>query len=113
MFDVGSGELLLILVLALVVLGPERLPEVARTLGKWTGRAKAMFNNLRYELEQEAYNRELKEKFDQQMRDMGLDPETLKDPGKTPRELFRDSMKDDEISLPEPTDQTSDHDPKQ
>lgn len=91
MFDVGGGEILLVLVLALVVLGPERLPEVARTVGRWTGRAKAMFNNLRYELEREAYNKDLQEKFDAQMRQMGIDPESLKKPGGTPTRLRDDS----------------------
>ncbi len=91
MFDVGGGELLIVLVIALLVLGPERLPEAARTVGKWTGRAKAIFNNLRYELEQEAYNRDLQEKFNKQMREMGIDPDTLNEPGKTPAELVDNS----------------------
>jgi Tat protein translocase TatB subunit len=38
MFDIGIWELALIGVLALVILGPHRLPEVARTAGKWVGR---------------------------------------------------------------------------
>jgi sec-independent protein translocase protein TatB len=91
MFDVGGGELLLVLVLVLVVLGPERLPEVARTVGRLTGRAKALFNNLRYELERESYNKELQEKFDEQMRKMGIDPDSLRQAGQTPAELVKNS----------------------
>lgn len=91
MFDVGGSELLLVLVVALVVLGPEKLPEAARMMGKLTGRAKALFNNLRYELEREAYNKELQEKFDAKMREMGIDPESLKEPGATPKALVEDS----------------------
>ena len=42
MFDIGFSELLLIFGLTLVVLGPNKLPHVARTIGRWVGRARAM-----------------------------------------------------------------------
>ncbi|TNE77066.1 MAG: twin-arginine translocase subunit TatB [Gammaproteobacteria bacterium] len=53
MFDIGFSELLLIAVVALVVMGPQRLPQAMRTLALWLGRARQMFNNLRRELENE------------------------------------------------------------
>jgi sec-independent protein translocase protein TatB len=53
MFDVGFSELLLCFVVALVVLGPQKLPAVARTLGRWTGRARSYVRNLSSELERE------------------------------------------------------------
>lgn len=53
MFDIGFSELLLIGVVALVVMGPQRLPQAMRTLALWLGRARQMFNNLRRELENE------------------------------------------------------------
>jgi len=52
-FDVGFSELLLCFVIALVVLGPQKLPAVARTLGRWTGRARSYVRNLSSELERE------------------------------------------------------------
>ena len=39
MFDVGFSEVVIIAIIALVILGPERLPKVARTLGFWVGKA--------------------------------------------------------------------------
>ena len=53
MFEVGFSELLLCFVVALVVLGPQKLPAVARTLGRWTGRARSYVRNLSAELERE------------------------------------------------------------
>lgn len=77
MFDIGFVELLLVAIIGLLVLGPERLPRVARALGHWTGRARAAFNNLKGELEREAYNNEMKEKFRRQLEEMGLTEEDL------------------------------------
>ncbi|MCO6442310.1 MAG: twin-arginine translocase subunit TatB [Nitrococcus mobilis] len=53
MFDVGFWELFVIGVIALVVLGPERLPGLARTAGLWVGRARAAFYSVREEVERE------------------------------------------------------------
>lgn len=53
MFDVGFWELTVIAVIGLIVLGPERLPVVARTLGSWVGRAKGYVRGLTSELERE------------------------------------------------------------
>jgi sec-independent protein translocase protein TatB len=54
MFEVGFSEMLLIAVLALVVLGPEKLPRVAAQVGRWVGRARAMARQFREQLEEEA-----------------------------------------------------------
>ena len=53
MLDVGFSEILLTSVIALVVLGPERLPRVTRQVGKWVGRARAMARQLSEQLERE------------------------------------------------------------
>ena len=53
MFEVGFTELLLICGLALIVLGPERLPKLAQQVGRWVGRARAMARQLRDQLDQE------------------------------------------------------------
>ncbi|MCW8831129.1 MAG: Sec-independent protein translocase protein TatB [Gammaproteobacteria bacterium] len=53
MFDVGFWEILLILILALVVIGPERLPGAARTLGLWIGKGRRYIEGVKNEVEQE------------------------------------------------------------
>ncbi|WOG29279.1 Sec-independent protein translocase protein TatB [Endozoicomonas sp. 8E] len=53
MFDIGFTELLLIAVIALVVLGPERLPGAIRTTAYWIGKIKRSFQSAREELEKE------------------------------------------------------------
>jgi sec-independent protein translocase protein TatB len=60
MFDVGFWELMLIGVVALVVIGPERLPGVARTAGKWLGKGKRMLTDVKAEIDQELKADELK-----------------------------------------------------
>jgi len=60
MFDAGFTELLLIGVVALVVIGPERLPGVARTAGKWLGKGKRMLSDVKSEIDQEIKAEELK-----------------------------------------------------
>lgn len=53
MFEVGFTEIILILGLALLVLGPEKLPKLAAQIGRWTGRARSMARQLRAQLDQE------------------------------------------------------------
>jgi sec-independent protein translocase protein TatB len=54
MFEVGFFEIVLIFGLALVVLGPEKLPKLASTVGRWVGRARAMARQFQDQLEAEA-----------------------------------------------------------
>jgi sec-independent protein translocase protein TatB len=53
MFEVGFTEIILILGIALVVLGPEKLPKVAAEIGRWLGRARAMARQLKSQLDEE------------------------------------------------------------
>jgi sec-independent protein translocase protein TatB len=53
MFEVGFTEIILILGIALLVLGPEKLPKLAGQIGRWLGRARAMARQLKSQLDEE------------------------------------------------------------
>jgi sec-independent protein translocase protein TatB len=61
MFDVGFAELLLLSLVGLLVLGPERLPKVARTLGGMARKARGSWLSLKRSIEAEMRAEELKE----------------------------------------------------
>lgn len=70
MFDIGFGELLLVGVIALVVLGPERLPRAARTAGLWLGRARATAQRFTAEIDRELKAEELRQTLREQARQL-------------------------------------------
>lgn len=53
MFDIGFPELMLVAIVGLLVIGPDRLPEVLRTLGLWLGRMRRGFQSVKTEIEKE------------------------------------------------------------
>ena len=65
MFDLGFSELLLVALVALVVLGPERLPKAARFAGLWVRRARAQWHSVKSELERELGEEELRRSLSQ------------------------------------------------
>ena len=60
MFDFSFGEMLVVALVALVVLGPERLPKAARFTGLWVRKARAHWYSVKSELESELASEELK-----------------------------------------------------
>ena len=60
MFDIGFSELFVIAIVALLVLGPERLPRAARFAGLWARRARAQWYSVKSELENELVDEDLK-----------------------------------------------------
>ena len=60
MFDIGFWELAIIGVVALLVIGPERLPRVARTAGLWLGRARRFVSSVKADIDRELAADELK-----------------------------------------------------
>jgi sec-independent protein translocase protein TatB len=83
MFEVGFTELLLIFAIALVVLGPQKLPKLAQQVGRWVGRARAMARQFRDQLEEEAHNLETKVSIDPDI-DTSLDPKPRTPAAATP-----------------------------
>ena len=59
MFDVGFSEVVIIAIIALVILGPERLPKVARTIGFWVGKARRMVADVKTDIDREMRESEL------------------------------------------------------
>ena len=67
MFDVGFSELLLLAVVALVVLGPEKLPHAARMTGAWIGRIRRMVLGIQAEIEKEVTAQEMRERIQKEV----------------------------------------------
>lgn len=61
MFDIGFWELVVVGVVALIVLGPERLPVVARKVGYWVGRVRRFVNDAKQEVDRELNLREVRD----------------------------------------------------
>ena len=67
MFDVGFSELILLGIVALVVLGPEKLPHAARMAGAWLGRIRRTVIDIQAEIEKEVSAAELKQRMNDEI----------------------------------------------
>ncbi|WP_108445253.1 Sec-independent protein translocase protein TatB [Halomonas denitrificans] len=68
MFDMGFLELMIIGVVGLLVLGPERLPKAARTLGLWIGKIKRTVSGMQSEISAQLEAEELRQKLNEQQK---------------------------------------------
>lgn len=75
MFDIGFSEIALIAVVALLVLGPERLPKVARTVGALVRRARSSWQNVRGEIERELAAEDMKKTINDLRRTADVRPD--------------------------------------
>jgi len=66
MFEIGFTEMLLVGVVALLVLGPERLPKAASTAGRWIGQFKRGLNGIKQQMERELDAEQLRKDLDAQ-----------------------------------------------
>ncbi len=85
MFDVGFWELVLIGVVALVIVGPERLPRMARVAGLWLGRARRVLGSVKAEIDRELKADELKEILRKQAESNPLETILEESQGAVPR----------------------------
>lgn len=83
MFDIGFSEIFIILVVALIVIGPERLPKVARTLGHLFGRMQHYVNDVKADIAREM-----------ELEDLHKLRGTIEDAGRTIEESVRREMND-------------------
>ena len=96
MFDIGFSELLIIAVLTLIVMGPERLPETVRTITLWFGRLRQFLSAARTEIEDEVGVEEIRRQLhnEQIMRDLEKTKDQLKDLANDRKSIFPDEKPD-------------------
>jgi len=99
MFDIGFSELLIIAVLTLIVMGPERLPETVRTITLWFGRLRQFLSAARTEIEDEVGVDEIRRQLHNEklMRDLEKARQDIVDIGVSidPNSMIPDNLKND------------------
>ena len=102
MFDVGFSELLVIAVVALLVLGPERLPKAARFAGLWMRRARAQWHSVKAEFERDLADDDLKRALNETRASLRDAQASLRDSGSGLRREFDDARQTLMQRQPEP-----------
>lgn len=105
MFGISFSELLLVGLVALLVLGPERLPGAARTAGLWIGRLKRSFNTIKQEVEREIGADEIRRQLhNEHILSMEREAQKLLAPltGQNPRRKPRRRRREPAPSVPTP-----------
>lgn len=100
MFDIGFSELFVVAIVALLVLGPERLPRAARMAGLWVRRARAQWYSVKSELENELADEELKRSLRQTQAELTAAREQLRAGGAALQREFQQAESD--LATPNP-----------
>ena len=105
MFDIGFSELFLIMLVALIVLGPERLPKAARFVGMWVRKARTQWNSVKYELERELEAEDIKRQIKETNASIMAMDQQLRETKQEIEHNWRDHDEDAEkFHPPTPTD---------
>ena len=111
MFDIGFSELMVIAVVALIVIGPERLPKVARTLGHLFGRMQRYVNDVKADISREMEMDELK-KLQTTIQDAArsFEDSVTREVNTAETELQKIAQQANSTALPPPADAVHDSD---
>lgn len=93
MFDIGFWELAIIALVALVVVGPERLPKLAYTAGKWLGKGRKVLQQVKSEIDKEIKAEELKEILEEQKKQLNPLEEIVEETGESLRDITNEANK--------------------
>lgn len=111
MFDIGFWEIVFIAIVGLLVIGPDRLPEVARTVGLWVGRVQRLIQTVKTDIHHELENEHLKKTLGEQSEQIN-ELKTMVDDTRTQMEQSSLSWLNDnhltgDDSTPEGTEQSA------
>lgn len=102
MFDIGFPELVVVSVVALLVIGPEKLPETIRTISLWIGRIQRSFASIRREIETEIGADEIRQQLHNEsiMKELEETKNTLQQAGQDVRATINSTVESVESSIP-------------
>ena len=114
MFDIGFAEILFVAVVALLVLGPEKLPTAVKTVGMWVGRIRRTVSSIQSEISEELRLEELKrtsaiskENLDKELREM-MQPYDASTEGETNKAASKPTTESSPSGSDEPTPKPAD-----
>jgi len=102
MFDIGFPELVVVSVVALLVIGPEKLPEAIRTMSLWVGRVQRSFASIRREIESEIGADEIRQQLHNEsiMKELEETKNTLQQAGREVRSTINSTVEQAGTSAP-------------
>ena len=99
MFDIGFSEIMVVAVISLIIMGPERLPETVRTISLWLGRLRQFISSARAEIEDEVGIDEIRRQLrnEQIVRDLEKSKNELSVLAKSVTDISRTDVKNEQI----------------